>query len=131
MIGIGDFDGAARKRRDVCTREGQRLFMGRKYSIEKETGYLTCTSGKRQRLHVAMWEQAAGREVPPGCVIHHLDWDKTHNEINNLVCVTVEEHNLIHNPPVGYEGLCGKELGYELAAKRNNKNNKNKTGRRT
>ena len=113
MIGIGDFDAGRRNKREVVTREGQRLFMGKKYAIEKGTGYLVCTSGKRQRLHVAMWEQAAGREVPPGCVIHHLDWDKTHNEINNLVCVTVEEHNLIHNAgvdsPVG-----GKELGYEL-----------------
>ena len=87
------------KRRDVCTRLDQVMFCGKKYRQDKRSGYYVCTSGVRQRLHVAMWEQAAGREVPAGCVIHHLDWDKTHNVIENLVCVTVSEHNLIHNPP--------------------------------
>lgn len=69
----------------------------------------------RKRLHDAMWEEAAGREVPPGCVIHHVDWVKTHNEVGNLVCVTVSEHNLIHNPPGGGDN---KELGYKLAKER-------------
>jgi len=78
----------------------------------RRPGYMVCTSGERKRLHVAMWEQAAGREVPPGCVVHHLDWDKTHNEISNLVCVTVEEHNLIHNAGGKVPG--GREYGYEL-----------------
>ena len=65
-----------------------------------------------------MWEQAAGREVPPGCVVHHLDWDKTHNEISNLVCVTVEEHNLIHNPPARSGECGGRELGYKIKQER-------------
>lgn len=81
------------------TRVDQVLYLGKKYRQDKKTGYYVCTSGVRQRLHVAMWEQAAGREVPAGCVVHHLDWNKTHNVIENLVCVTVSEHNLIHNPP--------------------------------
>lgn len=58
-----------------------------------------------------MWEHEHGREVPPGCVIHHLDWDKTHNEIENLICVTVEEHEKIHNIIGGEKG---KAYGYEL-----------------
>lgn len=87
------------KRREVKTRLDQVMYMGRKYRQDKRSGYYVCTSGERKRLHVAMWEQAAGREVPAGCVIHHLDWNKTHNVIENLVCVTVSEHNLIHNPP--------------------------------
>ena len=66
---------------------------------------------------MAMWEQAAGREVPPGCVIHHLDWDKNNNVIENLVCVTTWEHNMIHNPPGG-SNVGGKELGYELKKER-------------
>ena len=58
-----------------------------------------------------MWEAEHGVEVPPGCVIHHLDWDKTHNEAGNLICVTVKEHEMIHNI-IG--GEAGKRLGYEL-----------------
>ena len=86
----------------------------------RRPGYYVCTSEKtgRKRLHVAMWEQAAGREVPPGCVIHHLDWDKSHNTIDNLVCVTTWEHNMIHNPPSGYKGKCGRKLGYIIKKSR-------------
>ena len=87
------------KRRDVKTRADQVMYMGRKYRQDKRSGYYVCTSGERKRLHVAMWEQAAGREVPAGCVVHHLDWNKSNNEISNLVCVTVSEHERIHNPP--------------------------------
>lgn len=100
------------KRREVRTRVDQVMYMGRKYRRDKRTGYMVCTSGKRKRLHVAMWEQAAGREVPAGCVVHHLDWDKTHNEVGNFVCVTTWEHNLIHNAGGKVPG--GKEYGYEI-----------------
>lgn len=52
---------------------------------------------------------------PGGCVIHHLDWNKSHNEVGNLICVTVEEHNRIHNIIGGEKG---KAYGYELVASR-------------
>lgn len=91
------------KRREVKTREDQVMYMGKKYRQDKKTGYYVCTSGSRKRLHVAIWEAEAGRRVPPGCVIHHVDWVKTHNEIFNLVCVTVSEHERIHNTPGGRE----------------------------
>ena len=97
MIGIGDFDGKSRNTRKVVTRVGQRMYMGKKYAVEKETGYLVCTTGERKRLHVAIWEHEHGMEVPPGCVIHHKDWCKTNNSVENLTCVTVEDHERIHN----------------------------------
>lgn len=99
------------KKKDVCTREDQRMFMGHKYRREAGTGYYVCTTGDRKRLHVAMWEHEAGRCVPPGCVVHHLDWNKEHNEVDNLVCVSVEEHERIHNIIGGEKG---KALGYEI-----------------
>ena len=103
------------RRRDVCTREGQRMYMGKKYAKEEATGYYICTSGSRKRLHVAMWEHEHGMEVPEGCVIHHLDWNKTNNNINNLICLTVAEHEQIHNI-IG--GEAGKQWGYELVKNR-------------
>lgn len=99
------------KRKDVRTREDQIMYYGKKYRREKETGYYVCTTGARKRLHVAMWEQKWGMDVPPGCVIHHLDWDKTHNDISNLVCLTIQEHETVHNKVGGAEG---KLLGYEF-----------------
>ena len=103
------------RRRDVCTREGQKLYMGKKYAIEQKTGYYTCTSGNRKRLHIAVWEHEHGVAVPPGCVIHHLDWDKTNNDINNLICLTIQEHERLHNVIGGEKG---KQWGYELVKTR-------------
>lgn len=50
---------------------------------------------------------------PGGCVIHHLDWDKTNNTIENLICVTVAEHERIHNSGAS-DVSGGREWGYEL-----------------
>lgn len=50
-----------------------------------------------------------------GCVIHHLDWDKNNNDISNLCCLTVSEHEAVHNK-IG--GEAGKELGYKIAKER-------------
>ena len=95
MIGIGDYDKISR--RGVRTRPGQVMYMGKKYMVEDKTGYYVCTSGDRKRLHVAIWEHEHGVKVPPGCVIHHIDWVKKNNSFGNLICLTQEEHNLIHN----------------------------------
>ena len=97
MLGIGNYDKV--NRREVVTRVGQRMYMGKKYAIEKATGYLVCTSGDRKRLHDVMWSYENKMEIPEGYVVHHIDWDKTHNEISNLTCISVFGHNLIHNPP--------------------------------
>lgn len=103
------------KRREVCTREGQRIYKGVKYAVEKGTGYLVATTGERRRLHVVMWETEHGEPVGEGMVVHHIDWDKTHNEIDNLVRVSVEEHELIHNPPPFDKMSCReKELYADL-----------------
>ena len=108
------------KRREVKTREDQVMYYGKKYRQDKKTGYYVCTSGDRKRLHVAMWEAEAGIAVPPGCVIHHVDWDKSHNEINNLVCVTISEHERIHNATDAQirAGIGGKEFGEKLKKER-------------
>lgn len=94
---IGDFLNT-NKRREVKTRADQIIWHGKKYQMEKDTGYYVCTSGNRQRLHVAMWEDKWGRAVPEGCIIHHMDWVKSHNYIDNLICLSISEHNSVHNP---------------------------------
>ena len=56
-----------------------------------------------------VWQAGTARR---GCVIHHVDWVKTNNVIENLVCVTVSEHERIHNTPGG------KEFGEKLKKER-------------
>ena len=99
MLGIGDFDAKARNTRKVITREGQKMYMGKKYAQDKKTGYYVCTSGERKRLHDVIWSYENKQDIPEGYVIHHIDWNKTNNDISNLTCISVFGHNLIHNPP--------------------------------
>ena len=66
-------------------------------------------------MHVEVWQRHYGVRVPPGCIIHHLDWDKTHNTVENLICLTVYEHEIVHNIIGGEKG---KALGYEMLKNR-------------
>lgn len=108
------------KRREVKTRADQVMFNGKKYRRDKKTGYYVCTTGSRRRLHVVMWETEAGRSVPVGCVIHHVNWDKSVNEAWNLVCVLVSEHERIHNATDAQirAGVGGREFGEKLKKER-------------
>ena len=109
MIGIGDFALRSREKK-IELKDNQMMFEGKKYRQDASTGYWVCTtaekSGNRKRLHVAMWESFWGWELPPGCVVHHKDWVKTHNEVGNFLCLTQDEHNSIHNPPAAERGRC-------------------------
>ncbi len=107
------------KRRDVVTRADQVMRFGKKWRQDKRTGYFLCTTfderGNRRRLHVEVWQRHYGVRVPPGCVIHHLDWNKSNNNVENLICVSIEEHERIHNIIGGDKG---KAYGYELVKNR-------------
>ena len=35
----------------------------------------------------------------PGCVVHHIDGDTTHNEVDNLECMTRSNHSRHHVKP--------------------------------
>ena len=106
------------KRKDVITRADQVMRFGKKWKQEA-SGYYVCTTtddrGSRRRLHVEVWQRHYGVRVPPGCIIHHLDWDKTHNTVENLICLTVYEHEIVHNI-IGGEKR--KALGYEMLKNR-------------
>lgn len=116
MIGIGDYDGKSRNTREVLTREGQRFYKGIKYGVEKKTGYLVATVGERRRLHVVIYEQEVlgGSRIPRGYVVHHLDGDKTHNEVGNLACISVDEHEYLHNINDGSRQVFDKYTGKEV-----------------
>lgn len=49
----------------------------------------------RIRLHTYVWEKHNG-PVPEGCDIHHIDHDRSNNEIENLVAIPESEHHKLH-----------------------------------
>lgn len=52
-------------------------------------------NGRWKQLHRHKWEKYRG-PIPPGCVVHHKDEDKTNNALRNLVCLTRAEHAALH-----------------------------------
>lgn len=75
--------------------------MGRPYqggTLTKK-GYLRThptNKGKQFMVHRLVWEKHYGK-IPEGFQIHHIDEDKTNNEITNLRLVTPLEHKRIHS----------------------------------
>ena len=70
------------------------VFNGRKYRRDKHTGYYL-NSTTHQRLHRAVWEHHNG-EIPDGFHIHHIDKDKSNNEIVNLALLPGRIHVYLH-----------------------------------
>lgn len=74
-------------------------FNGHRFTRDERTHYYLAShliDGKRKRLHVYVWEYYNG-PVPSGHQIHHIDEDKSHNDIDNLDCKTMHEHLSYHS----------------------------------
>lgn len=72
---------------------------GQKYTLDAD-GYYRRTSGSkghREWLHHAVWKNAYG-PIPDGYDIHHRNHNKTDNSIDNLECLSPNEHAKRHNP---------------------------------
>lgn len=76
MIGIGDYDGKRRNRRQVCTRVDQVMFYGKKYRQDKKTGYYVCTSGVRRSLARGYVGTGMGSKGAPGGALYTI-WTGT------------------------------------------------------
>lgn len=49
-----------------------------------------------ERVHRLVWEEAHGRPVPDGYLVHHRNENKKDNRPENLKLMTVAEHNQYH-----------------------------------
>lgn len=71
---------------------------GRFVPFSGKQRYKQCqVNGVRKQKHVAIWEKYHNKSVPDGCVIHHIDYNKFNNNINNLKCMTIKAHNILHH----------------------------------
>ena len=69
-------------------------FNGLKFTRDDKTGYYL-NSTIRKRMHIYVWEFYNGK-VPSGYEIHHIDHDKSNNDISNLQLIKAEEHRKYH-----------------------------------
>lgn len=69
-------------------------FNGLSFRKDKKTGYYL-NAKTHKRLHVYIWEHYNGK-VPRGYHVHHKDFNKSNNEIENLEILTIKEHLSLH-----------------------------------
>lgn len=68
---------------------------GKKFYLDKKTGYWISTTCPKIRAHVWVWQNNNGHNKK-GFHIHHKDENKSNNDISNLEQITVKEHVAKH-----------------------------------
>lgn len=67
-----------------------------KLKEKKSNNYIKLKiKGKNQSEHRVVWESIYGK-IPRDHIIHHIDFNKNNNSIDNLLCLTKHEHRLLH-----------------------------------
>ncbi len=54
-------------------------------------------AGKMRLAHHIIWEKANG-PIPENMEIHHIDSNKQNNDLENLMLLSVSDHQRIHSP---------------------------------
>ena len=69
-------------------------YKGIYFCRDDNTGYYL-NSTLKVRMHRYVWEQEVGL-IPDGLEIHHLDFDRANNSIDNLSLMTKKAHQAMH-----------------------------------
>jgi hypothetical protein len=101
---------------------GNKLLTGHGY-IETCVGDNTSYSGVKGgyiREHIKVMQDYLGRQLIKGEVVHHIDGDKTNNDISNLDLCTVTEHNNAHAKieQIVFELVKQGKVSYDRVTKR-------------
>lgn len=71
------------------------LHFGKKFYLDKKTGYWISTCCPKVRAHVWVWINHYGK-IEKGLHIHHIDGNKSNNHISNLQIISPKYHVYIH-----------------------------------
>ena len=71
------------------------MFNGEKFRKDKRTGYYWTTAIPRKSLHLSVFEFYGGVR-PDEFELHHLDFDKENNNVENIICISKKYHKKIH-----------------------------------
>lgn len=68
----------------------------RQWTINKQWYVDTHLRWDRKYAHRRIMEEYLWRELLPNEIVHHKNWDKSDNKIENLEVMTREEHSKLH-----------------------------------
>lgn len=71
------------------------IFDNLSFRKDKRTGYFL-NAKTHKRLHVYVWEYFNG-SIPNGYHIHHKDFNKNNNELENLELLSASKHSKLHS----------------------------------
>lgn len=93
----------------MISTETQRIETQFGIAIQNKYGYYQIKSRKEgnhnKYLHRLIFENFYGIKLLSNIHIHHLDEDKSNNEIWNLIPMTKQEHNSLHKSKLNHENL--------------------------
>lgn len=71
---------------------------GRGYSIVLKPDWYTGRKNSKHVFHhhVVWCEHHKFTEIPKGYVVHHCDYNKINNNIENLICMSMADHQRLH-----------------------------------
>ena len=95
--------------------EKYQWFDGKKFTRDDKAGYYL-NSTIHKRMHIYVWEFYNGK-VPKGCEIHHIDFDKSNNDISNLQLLTISEHRKLHSDLLIDEQRASKRENFNTNAR--------------
>lgn len=92
------YSSSQKKKQNTQTNIGHKLTTKHGY-VEVCVGHNSNYSGVKGgyiREHVKVMQDHLGRQLVTGEVVHHIDGNKSNNDISNLDLCTVDEHNNAH-----------------------------------
>jgi len=93
------------------------IYVGNNYKYKSKD--VPSVYGGRIREHIHVMQEHIGRPLLKGEVIHHIDGDKSNNNISNLDLCTIQEHNNCHAKAekIVFELYKNNIVGYDKNAK--------------
>lgn len=90
------------KLRKTPDRECQ-LYDGKKFTL-RNNRYFSLSNGDRCLMHRYVWQKEKGI-IPNGYDIHHIDGNRSNNNITNLECISKAEHTRKYSPSNNQYGI--------------------------
>jgi len=88
-----------KRQQKLCSRSCQAEFFRRTYRGKGKSPYIRIRAdGGRILLHRFVWEQANGRKLREGEIVHHINGNKRDNRAENLEALSGQAAHLhVHN----------------------------------